>query len=88
MLLGHFLHLVGCALLEDAAILFLVLAGVGSLHTLGLDKVRLTELLVLGLVLGELLILPLLSYLDLGLVKGLAHKDLEDRSSLLLKIED
>lgn len=88
LLLSHLGHLVSSALLEHAAILLLVLAGVCGLHALGLNELRLAELLVLSLVLGKLLVLPLFGYFDLGLIKRFANEHLEDRACLLFKVED
>jgi len=88
LLLGHLLLLVCRALLQNSAVLLLVLPRVGSLHSLSLNELRLSQLLILGLVLGELAILPLFNHLDLSLIKGLSHQNLQNRPSFSLKVKD
>ena len=75
-------------LLQNSAVLFLILTGVGGLHSLSLDELALSELLELRFVLLELLELPLLDHLDLGLVERFANQNLQNGFCLHIKVKD
>lgn len=75
-------------LLQDPAVLLLILTGVGGLHSLSLDELTLSELLELRFVLLELLELPLLDHLDLGLVERFANQNLQNGFCLHIKVKD
>lgn len=87
LLLGHLHHLVLGSLLKNTSVLLFVLASVGSLHALSLHKLRFSKLFILGLVICKLLVFPLFSDLNLGLVESFANQNLEDGGSFSLKIK-